>query len=188
MKIQTKWLLGVLAAVVFLGNGEVRGQVGPVNVKVEVEDAPNSRGSTDARMLEITLNNTKSVGLTNLVVEYWILSRDVENKEIAIAKEGNQTVTLGPVARETVKSIPGRFYHTKPKVEGKGKSAKTTKATGTKFYGFGVRVSLEGKVVLEQYEPRELKKTIEDLKTTPAEPDAAADKAAKKEAKKTKKK
>jgi hypothetical protein len=159
--------LNLLAGAVLLVAGQVHGQAPSVFLKVDFEKVPNTGGSTDSKQLEITISNAKTVGLTNLVVEYWIFSRNVENKEIAIARDGQETLTLGPAKRETIKSLAARFTYVGPKVRGSRKNATTIEATGTKFYGYGVRVLLNEKVLAEQFDPKELKATLADLQKDP---------------------
>jgi hypothetical protein len=165
---EMKNALSFLFAVAVLATGSAQGQGPLVFMKVDVQKAPNTGGSTDAKLLEIALSNAKTAGLTNLVVEYWIFSRNVENNEIAVAKEGTTPLTLGPSKRETIKSLAARFTYIGPKTKGSGKRVTTIPPTGTKFFGYGVRVSWDGKMLAEQFDPKDLKETLKELKRDPA--------------------
>jgi hypothetical protein len=161
-----------------IGAFQAQGQSSPIFMKVNVADAPSA--GKGAKQLEIALTNTKTVALTNLVVEYWIISRDVETKEMAIAKTGKETVSLRPTGRQTVTSLPGKFTFKSSGNSGSGSHSRSTPPTGTKFYGYGVAVSLNDKVINEQYDPKELKMQMKALQDALANAELMDDKQEKK--------
>jgi hypothetical protein len=172
-----KNFFAVMFISLLIGTIQAQGQGSPVFMKVNVADAPEAgRG---AKQLEISLTNTKTVTATNLVVEYWIINRDVETKQLGIAKEGKETLTLRPTGRETIKSSPAKFTYTPPKSTGgsshsrRGSSnVRITPESGTKFYGYAVRVSHNDKVVNEQFDPKELKQMLANIQKEQAEMEA----------------
>jgi hypothetical protein len=110
-----------------------------------------------SKSLQITLTNPGSQAIANLTVLYYVFAKDVHGKELVLAKKGAKTVSLKSLDHMAVETEPAvltsHSSHSKT-VSGK---TETTPASGYKFYGYGVRVLSGKQVLVESFDPPELR-------------------------------
>ena len=140
-----------------------------VQISVNVVDIKQAKGNTDAKQLEITVTNDKAEAIPQLTVQYWLFNKVVETKGFDVTKTASMKFPLGASASEVVKSQVAQFKYVKSKSSGSGTHATSTKASGTKYCGYGVSVQIAGKVVAEQFEPTEMKQIAETVAIEVAE-------------------
>ena len=139
-------------------------QTVPVAISVTVAKPPKEKHATpppapapvvEDRLLEIALKNTNSQTLTNLVVKYWLLVRDVISKDVTISVTDSSTLTLRPFIQAVVTSTVAKCDYT-PRTG----TPKPVPAKGNKFYGYGVQVLEGGKIASQTYEPTDAQSVI----------------------------
>ena len=145
---------------------------GPVMLKVEVlgnkdtkMQGKQSKGksagipervTTDTRDLEITLNNTGAAEL-NLTVVTYLFAKDAKEKDIVLSKKMEKTLALPAhaIQKFTTDKAVITFHSLSSKTKGGKNEVKP--ATGAKFAGFGVQVMAGNELMVELFEPKELK-------------------------------
>ena len=108
--------------------------------------------------MEITLKNSSTQALPNLDLKCWLLVRDVKSKDITIGITDSSILTLPPHSQMVVTSSVAKCDFT-PRTAAAG--AKPVPAKGNKFYGYGVQVLEGGKIILQTYDPSDIKAALD---------------------------
>lgn len=157
---------------------------GPVTLKVELAGERDSemkgkpsktkipeRVTTLTKQLEITLNNSSAQTFANLNVVYYIFAKDVKDKEIVLSKKGEKTLTLKPFSREMFTSESAVIVHHSRSAASKAGKMETKPESGAKLAGYGAQVFSGNEVVIECFEPKELRSETGLTETSTLYPD-----------------
>jgi len=117
---------------------------------------------SNEKSLKVTLRNASGKPESNLLVRYWIISRDMKTMRNALLDGGESNADFKPNAVAVITSDPVKESYTvrpvflaAPKAAGAAAGAKPAapvkpvESGGTKVVGFGVQVIKDGKVASE---------------------------------------
>jgi hypothetical protein len=148
----------------------------PVTMKVEAVKPLWEEGKAKydyAKALEITLANMSPKPQENLVVKFWFVGEDTETKEWVSVKQGELKVEAMKamerrvVTTEVVAFLnPSASSRSQARYDSRGRQMrgpKENQVTTPKYRGFGVQLVNGDQVLLEVYDPKELKTKLKDL-------------------------
>ena len=136
-----------------------------------------SQSKTQTRQIEVTITNNSEKSVDGVVVKWVIYGHEMKDHQLMVIKEGEEKISVPANESKVVKSpeikITGnREYKISSKSGGKskggrGRSRTTTKtmpASGEEYYGYGVEVYWNGKVVDSYYSQPSIEKEMQPTK------------------------
>jgi len=166
-----RWLV-VGVAVAGLWSAASAWALSPVTMKVDAVKPLREEGKPryeNAKALELTLANITSKPQENLVLKYSIVTEHVATKEWMLAKQGELKLeTFKPMERRVVYSEPVVLQSSIVKIR---PTTRTGRQWGDqkqsqpefKYRGYAVQLMSGDQVLVEMYEPKELKTKLNNL-------------------------
>jgi len=144
----------------------------PVTLKVEAVRPPREEGKPryeNAKALELTLANTAAKPQENLVLKYSIVTEHVATKEWMLAKQGELKLdSFKPMERRVVYSEPvvlqSSVVNIRPPARAGGqRGVQNQSQPEFKYRGYAVQLMSGDQVLVEMYDPNELKTKLNTL-------------------------